>query len=106
MKGLYASHANRNNDETFIWYTQKSRWGRGPRILLDNSGPWSSASVNASSVIMVFHPAPLRSYLFDFEREDLIEYPFFDTTNSTLEEPGLAVEWISLTTVVTKTSRM
>ena len=71
----------------------------------DNWGPWASASVNASCVIMVFHPGPLRSYLFDFEREELIEYPFLDP-NSTVIKNNLVLESISLTSTVSKTSRM
>ena len=102
--GLYGMTLS--NDETYIWYTQKEKWRRGPILQYDMKGPWSCASVNASSAIMIFHPGPLRSYLYDFDNERMIEYPLLDPAQIILGAPYMSLNMISLTTVVSKTSRM
>ena len=94
------------NGETYIWYTQKHKWRRGPRLPEDLVGPFTGATVNATSVLLIFHPAPLRSYLYDFENEKLLEYPFLDLNNTFIGTPFISLQWLSLTTVVSKEGRM
>ena len=38
--------------------------------------PWASTSINATSALLVaIEPAPMRSYIFDFEAEKITKYP-------------------------------
>ena len=70
--GLYMSQCTRS----YVLYPKKHKWIKGPMLPEGITPPWASTSINATSALLVAtEPAPMRSYLFDFEAEKITNYP-------------------------------
>ena len=91
--------------ESYIWYTKRQRWSKGPVIPDGVSGPWACTGINATSAAFVsFDPAPARVYLFDFEIEEIFDYP--QLPDSVLNIYYHFATEFALTTLISKTQRM
>ena len=96
-------HLNNGNGQSYIWYTQRKRWNKGPNLFEPIDGPWACTGINATTAIFVTNPAPLRAYVYDFEGEQIIDYPFLP--KSVVEVPHHYPFEFTLAILVTKQQR-
>ena len=68
--------------DSYIWHTKRQRWTKGPSIDELIREPCTSAGINATTAMIIAHPAPVRAYVYDFETYQFVAYPYLCSWNS------------------------
>ena len=63
-------------------HTKRQRWTKGPSIDELIREPCTSAGINATTAMIIAHPAPVRAYVYDFETYQFVAYPYLCSWNS------------------------
>ena len=76
---------------------------KGPHLFESIREPWASTGINATAAILIAYPAPARAYVYDFETNQMVEYPYLP--ESILNVPYHFAAVFSLATLIDKTQR-
>ena len=51
-------HHDFSYKDSYVWHTKRQRWSKGPHLFESLHEPWTSAGINATTAILIAHPAP------------------------------------------------